>query len=147
MNTAEDFVRRFADFWANPSPEQISGLLTSDVVLVQPLSAPAIGLDAAQALFKRLFSWLPDLRATVDGWAGDDSNLFIELHLAATIGGKRIEWLAVDRFCLREGKAAKRVSYFDAFPLVLLLLKTPAAWRGLWRSRAARSSPSGVAGT
>lgn len=41
-------------------------------------------------------------------------------------------------FVLHDGKAAKRVSYFDALPLVIQLLKIPGAWPGWWRSGAGR---------
>jgi len=138
MDAAEDFVKRFADFWANPSPERMTDLLTSDVVLIQPLSVPMVGLEAAQAEFRKLFAWLPDLRATVDGWGGTGENLFVEFRLAATIGGRRVEWPVVDRFVLRGDKATKRVSYFDALPLVLQIVTSPSAWPGWWRSGAAR---------
>jgi hypothetical protein len=84
----EDFVKRFAEFWADPSPEKMGTLLTEDVVLIQELSAPMRGIAAAQAEFGKLFSWLPDLRATVDGWGVNGSALFIEFRLSATIGGK-----------------------------------------------------------
>ena len=139
MDEAEDFVRRFANFWADTSTEKMSTLLTSDVLLIQPLSAPMSGLEAARAEFSKLFAWLPDLRATIDGWGVNGSALFIEFRLAATVGGKRVEWPVVDRFVMRGNKASKRVSYFDALPLVLQLLKTPSAWLGWWRSGAARS--------
>jgi hypothetical protein len=138
MDATEDFVRRFAEFWADPSPETMSTLLTPDVVLIQPLSAPMHGLDAAQTEFGKLFAWLPDLRATVDSWGGSDSDLFIEFRLHATVGGKRLEWPVVDRFVLRGDKAIKRVSYFDTLPLVLRLLQSPSAWVDWWRSGAAR---------
>src|SRR5690349_2879393 len=109
VDSAQGFVRRFSEFWADPSPEKMSTLLTSDVVLIQPLSAPMEGLDAAQAEFRKLFAWLPDLRATVDGWGGNGDALFIEFRLMATVGGKRLEWPVVDRFVLRGDKAARRV--------------------------------------
>ncbi len=46
---AEDFVARFAEFWMRPSPQRLPGLLHPEVVLVQPLAAPTIGIEAAQA--------------------------------------------------------------------------------------------------
>ena len=134
----EDFVKRFAEFWADPSPEGMGTQLTDDVVLIQPLSAPMRGLGAAQTEFGKLFSWLPDLRAAVDGWGGNGSALFIEFRLSATIGGTRVEWPVVDRFLMRGDKAAKRVTYFDPLPLVLQILRTPSAWPGWWRSGAGR---------
>lgn len=116
----------------------MGALLTSDVVLIQPLSAPMVGLEAAQQEFGKLFAWLPDLRATVGGWGVNGAALFIEFRLAATLGGTRVEWPVVDRFFMRGDKAAKRVTYFDALPLLLRVLSTPAAWPRWWRSGAAR---------
>jgi hypothetical protein len=135
---AEAFVRGFAEFWSAPTPEKMGALLTPDVVLIQPLSAPMTGLAAAQAEFGKLFAWLPDLRATVDAWGANGDALFIEFRLHATVGGRRVEWPVVDRFVLRGDKAAKRVTYFDALPLLLRVLAAPGAWIGWWRSGAAR---------
>lgn len=138
MEIAEDFVARFSRFWADPRPEDLVMLLTDDVVLVQPLGTATSGIEEAQAAFAKLFDWLPDLRAEVDGWALRGSSLFIEFRLSATLGGRRVEWPVVDRFELRGNKAVKRVSYFDALPLVGKVLKAPSSWPGWWRSGAAR---------
>lgn len=116
----------------------MSTLLTPDVELVQPLSAPMSGLAAAQAEFARLFAWLPDLRGSVDAWGANGSAVFIEFRLMATIGKRLVEWPVVDRFSMRGDKACKRVTYFDALPLVVRLLRTPSAWGGWWRSGAGR---------
>jgi len=138
VEAAEDFVRRFSAFWSDPSPEKMGALLTPDVTLIQPLSPPMHGLEAARAEFGKLFAWLPDLRATVDAWGVNGADLFIEFRLRATVGGKRLEWPVVDRFVMRGDKAEKRVTYFDAMPLVVQLLRTPSAWPGWWRSGAGR---------
>ena len=54
MNTdAEEFVTKFVDFWNDPSPQRLPELLHPDVVLTQPLTAPMIGIEAAQAEFHR----------------------------------------------------------------------------------------------
>jgi len=143
MSPAEAFVRRFAEFWTDPSPEKMGTLLTPDVVLIQPLSAPMQGLEAAQAEFRKLFAWLPDLRAEVDAWGSNGEDLFIEFRLMATAGGRRLEWPVVDRFVMRGDRAAKRVTYFDALPLLLRLLGSPGAWGAWWRSGAARPWRSG----
>jgi len=138
MSNAEDFVRRFSIFWANPSPETMGELLTPDVRLVQPLSAEMRGIQAVQAEFRKLFSWLPDLRASVDRWSSSADCVFIEFRLRATIGGRVLEWAAVDRFTLSGEKATERVSYFDGLPLVLHALGRPTAVWDWWRSGAAR---------
>jgi ketosteroid isomerase-like protein len=135
---AESFVRGFAGFWRDPSPARMGELLTDDAVLRQPLSAPLRGLHAAQAEFERIFRWLPDLRGEVDGWSARGDAVFIEFRLRATLSGRRLEWPAVDRFTLRDGKASERVSYFDALPLLMRVLRHPTSWWGWWRSGAAR---------
>lgn len=135
---AADFVDRFEAFWKAPSTEKMASILTPDVELIQPLSAPMHGLEAAQAEFDRLFRWLPDLRVTVGGWGARGEDLFVPIRLSATAGGRVLAWSAVDQFVLRGDKACKRVTYFDALPLMARILTNPRAWPGWWRSGAAR---------
>jgi hypothetical protein len=131
-SAAAHFVERFEAYWSDPDPEDLRTILTDDVRLAQPLSPSTRGIDAAIASFRRLFAQFPDLRATVDRWRGDDTCVFIEFRLRATLGRGVIEWPAVDRFTLRGDKASERVSYFDGIPLALRLVRHPAvAWRAL----------------
>jgi hypothetical protein len=88
----EEFVTKFADFWNDPSPQRLPELLRPDVVLVQPLAAPMIGIDAAQAEFHRFWRCLPDLRGRVDRWCAQGTLVFIEFRLRARIGDDVIEW-------------------------------------------------------
>ena len=100
----EEFVTKFAGFWEDPSPQWLPELLHPNVVLVQPLAARMIGIQAAQAEFQRIWSCLPDLRAHVDRWCGDGDLVFIEFRLYARIGGKVTEWGNVNRLVLHDGK-------------------------------------------
>jgi SnoaL-like domain len=136
----EEFVARFADFWANPSVQRLPDILHPDVVLVQPLTVPVIGIRAAQADFQRIWHCLPDLRAQVDQWCGDGALLFIEFRLCAHIGGEVIEWPTVNRLVLNDGKAIERVAYFDPLGILpRLLLRHPSIWWRWWRSRGTMS--------
>jgi hypothetical protein len=140
MNTRtgpEGFVNKFADFWNSPSPQRLPELLHPDVVLVQPLAAPMIGIQAAQAEFHRFYCCLPDLCAQVDHWCGDGNLVFIEFRLHARIGGEVIDWPNVNRLMLHEGKAIERVTYFDLLPILPTFLRHPSTWWRWWRSRAA----------
>jgi ketosteroid isomerase-like protein len=130
----EEFVVRFADFWNEPSPQRLWELLNPDVVLVQPLAPPTVGIEAAQAQFQRLFSCLPGLRAEVDHWCSDSDIVFIEFRLRATIGADVLDWPNVNRLRLRDGKGIERITYFDPLAVLPTLLRPPSiAWRW-WRS-------------
>lgn len=139
MRDAAQFVRDFETYWRAPTPEGLDGMLAPDVVLRQPLSPPLRGLDRAKAGFRRIFALLPDLHAEVDRWSAAGDTVYIEFRLIGTLGGRPVEWPAVDRFTLRDGMATERVSYFDPTPLVTALLTRPGAWprfirSGYWRA-------------
>jgi ketosteroid isomerase-like protein len=127
---AEQFVAKFADFWRHPSPARLPDLLHPDVVLVQPLAPRTVGIEAAQAQFRRFFGSLPGLTADVDHWGGDDDIVFIEFRLRATIGHDVIEWPNVNRLRLCDGKGIERITYFDPLAVLPTLLRHPSiAWR------------------
>ena len=128
---AQAFVERFAATWAAPDLDAHEALWADDIVLVQPLMEPAVGRAACREAFDRLFRLVPDLRAQVHHWSGSGDRLFIEFTLSGTFGGRPVSWQAVDRFVLRDGLVAERVSYFDAVPLVLELASRPRGWRRL----------------
>jgi ketosteroid isomerase-like protein len=131
----EDFVTKFADFWNNPSPQRLPELLHPDVVLTQPLAAPMIGIQAAQAEFQRIWRCLPDLRGHVDRWCGSGNLVFIEFRLHARMGGDTIDWPNVNRLVLNDGKAIERVTYFDPLAILPTLLRHPSIWWRCWRFR------------
>jgi hypothetical protein len=136
VNTHSDvdqFVARFADFWKAPSPQRLPELLDPEVVLVQPLAATMYGIEAAQAEFHRFCHCLPDLRGGVDRWCGEAGLVFIELRLQARVGREAIEWPAVNRLVLRDGKAVERATYFDPLAVIPALLRHPSVWWRWWR--------------
>lgn len=124
-----DFVRRFAAYWEAPDPGRLHEVLAEDVTLRAPLGPATHGLAAARAAFTRLLATIPDLHAVVDRWSASDDTVFIEFRLRGTIGGRPVEWPAVDRFTLRGRLATERVSYFDPLPLLGPVLRSP---RVLW---------------
>lgn len=140
---AHDFVDAFVDFWREPSPERLPEILHSDVVLLQPLAPPLVGIDAAQAEFAATWAWIPDLRARVERWHGDAASVFIELRLSATWGARSLEWSCVDRLLLRGGRATQRSAFFDSLPLLLEMPRHPSVWASWWRSGNARPWRSG----
>lgn len=140
---AARFVQGFQDYWRAPSLDGLDALLAPDVVLIQPLSRPMRGLAAAKQGFARIFALIPDLHAEVDGWAAAGDTIFIDFRLIGTLGGRRIEWPAVDRFRLPGALATERVSYFDALPLLGAIATRPSCWgrvarAGIWRNMLGR---------
>ncbi|MFB7873769.1 nuclear transport factor 2 family protein [Nocardia sp. NPDC056064] len=136
--SAEQFVANFIDFWDRPSVARIPEILHPDVVLTQPLSPPMYGIVAAQREFAQIWRLLPDLRAEIDRWRGDDDIVFIEFRLFAHIGRHRIEWPNIDRMILRDGKAIQRMNYFDPLPILPIVARHPSMWWRWYTSGAAR---------
>jgi ketosteroid isomerase-like protein len=143
--TAEEFVLRFERAWATSDLAELEALWTDDIVLIQPLSAPAVGREQGRKRFSSILRLIPDLHATVHRWAANGDVVFIEFTLSGTFGGREVSWPAVDRFLLRDGLAAERVSYFDAMPLMLQMAMRPRGWKRLissgFRPSFARSRP------
>jgi hypothetical protein len=138
MPDLDAFVAKFAALWAAPAHGQLRELLADDVRLVQPISPPAIGLDAAARWLASTLRAIPDLRGEVDRWCGRGELLFIEFRLSGTIGRRRIEWPVVDRFRFGTdagARAVERVSYFDPLPLLAAGLRSPRGWLQLLRTR------------
>jgi hypothetical protein len=131
---ASEFVRRFESAWATSNADVLVELLTDDVVLIQPAMPATASKEAARQAFRRLLRLIPDLHVRVHRWAARDEFLFIEFNLIGTFGGREVSWPAVDRFLLRDGLAAERISYFDPLPLMLTTLKRPRGWRRLLNS-------------
>jgi ketosteroid isomerase-like protein len=136
---AARFVERFADGWDGPHPARLLDLLHPEVRLFQPIFPPTTGRAAAEARFFRpLLRFLPDLRLQVSRWSAAGDALFVEWSARATLAGRPLRWSGVDRFLLAEGRAIERVSYFDALPLFIAVLRHPSCWPAFWRSGAGR---------
>jgi ketosteroid isomerase-like protein len=145
---AAAFVERFEIAWSKSNADALGALLADDVVLIQPAMPAIRGKEQAHKTFSRLFRLIPDLHVMVHRWAALDDVLFIEFTLVGTFGGGEVHWPAVDRFLLRDGLAAERISYFDPLPLLLTTLKRPRGWRRLVTSgfRPSFSSPPDLRG-
>jgi ketosteroid isomerase-like protein len=69
-----------------------------------------------------------NLHGTVENWAAAGDVVYIELRLEGTIGGRRFTMHTCDRIRLRDGKAAERVAYLDATPLIKAVARSPRSW-------------------
>lgn len=122
---AAAFVERFEAAWADPSPEALTSLLHPDGRLIQPLEPEIRGRADVDAMWRRNFGLIPDLRGEVLRWAASDDLLVIEVRLSGTLGGRRVEWITSDHIRLEDGLIKERVAHFDPTPLVTALLRSP----------------------
>jgi ketosteroid isomerase-like protein len=133
---AHRFAQTFAETWRTPDLDKHEALWSDDIVLIQPMMGTLRGKRACRAAFGRLFALIPDISAEVHSAGHGKQAVFIEFTLSGTYGGKPIGWRAVDRFTFTNGLIAERVSFFDAVPLVLTMLRRPRGWGRLAGSRA-----------
>jgi hypothetical protein len=134
--SAEDFVRRFEEFWRAPAPERLDTVLAQQVRLSAPMVPTTHTLAEGKQAFADLFELIPDMTAEVHRWGATEDGVLIEFTASGTAGGAPVSWRAVDRFTLgADGLATERATYFDSLPLVLTLARRPRAWPGFTRSR------------
>jgi hypothetical protein len=138
VSEAADFVERFERTWANPSPEGLTALLHPDGRLVQPLEREIRGRAESEAMWRRNFSLIPDLRGEALRWAERDGFLVIEIRLTGTIGGHRVEWISSDHIRLEDGLVKERIAHFDPTPLVTAMLRSPRTLLSFARLRLGR---------
>ena|SRR6185369_2555233 len=130
-----DVGERFAAAWARPRLETFVELLHPEVRLLQPVTKPILGREAARREFARLLAWLPDLCGTVDRTAAVDDTLLIAWRLRFTLGRAPYELRIVDRIVVLDGLIREREAYYDSLALMIELLRRPSAWAGYWRYR------------
>jgi ketosteroid isomerase-like protein len=125
----------FTAAWAHPDLDRFMALLHPDVLLLQPVTKPIHGRDAARAEFAKLLGWLTDLRGTVDHTAATGNVALIAWRLAFTLGGKPYELRIVDRLVIEDGLIREREAYYDSLGLMIALLGRPIGWLGYWKYR------------
>ncbi len=135
QDSSERVVERFARAWAHPHLDDFTALLHRDVRLLQPVTKPIIGRDAARVEFARLLAWLPDMCGTVDHSAITGDVALIAWRLAFTLGQRPFELRIVDRIVVADGLIREREAYYDSLGFMLVLLRRPRAWWGYWRYR------------
>jgi ketosteroid isomerase-like protein len=125
----------FTRAWGAPDLDRFMALLHPDVTLLQPVTKPIRGREAARVEFGRLLSWLPDLHGTVDRTAVDGDLALVAWRLTFELGGRPYELRIVDRLVVADGLIFEREAYYDSLALMIELLRRPRAWPGYWRYR------------
>jgi ketosteroid isomerase-like protein len=135
MPDTHAIVDGFTRAWAAPEVDRFVALLHPDVRLLQPVTRPIVGREAARREFTRLLRFLPDLRGTVDRSAVDGDLALIAWRLAFSLGGRRFELRIVDRILVGDGLIREREAYYDSLRFMLAMLARPRAWPGFLRYR------------
>jgi limonene-1,2-epoxide hydrolase len=142
-SAAESWVEAFTEGWRAPSSldafaDHFERWFTDDIRMVQPQLPVSVGKPAFREGFRPAFELIPDLHATVHGWAAEGDVVFIEFTLEGTIGGRRVRVPAVDRFTLRDGLVSERIAYFDPAPMLRGVATSPRAWPKFLRMQASQ---------
>lgn len=137
---AARWVEAYAQAWRAPADaddlvRRLEPWLRSDYQFRQPLTRGVrVGLDEFRRRFARpVFDIMRDVQGTVEAWAESGDIVFIETSIAATIGRRPVQLLAVDRVRLRDGLAVDRHTFVDPLPLLAAAARTPRAWWPLLR--------------
>lgn len=144
---AEAFVAGFVEGWRSPESAEDAArhfepLLAPDVRLIQPQLPVGVGYeDLRRRFLEPLFELMPDVRGEVDRWAARGDDVFIELTLIGTIGGRPVSMRACDRVTLRDGLAVERESHADPAPLLVAVARSPRTWPRFLRRQARLHRP------
>lgn len=131
----ERVLAAFSAGWEKPGPHAWDDLLDADLELIQPMLRDGRGREVWWDEVSRLMALLPDLRGDVVRWSGTEDTVFIHVRFSGTLGGKPLEWRAVDELRVDPaGSVLRRESFFDSTPLALQVLLRPRAWLPWWRS-------------
>lgn len=120
-SSRNDFAARFASFWTAPSGSRLAELFRSDAVIHWP-GAPPMSVGSYVAHMDAMLAAWPDLQVDVSEFATRDAVVFISWEARATVQGRPLQWMGVDRFRLRAGMAIEEHVVFDR-----LALREPSA--------------------
>jgi steroid delta-isomerase-like uncharacterized protein len=112
-SAGDEFVARFAEFWADPDPERLTELVADDVAATFPGAGAISGLAAYQRQIAAALAMAPDLRLEVLDHLADGDRLLIEWRGRCTVGGEPVELDGVDHFRLRDGKVVDARVVYD----------------------------------
>ena len=131
---AEAWVAGFAEGWRAPAGADglvanFEPMLAPDVRLIQPQLPTLVGHDAFRRGFAEpLFTLVPDLHGRVVRWGSRGDDVFIEVELEGSLGGRPVRFTSCDRITLRDGVAIEREAHMDPTPLLLAVVRAPRAW-------------------
>lgn len=131
LAAARDLVKRFAAIWSRPTADALRDLMHPDTQnLIPPMTQPG-DREAVVEHFRHALTRLPDLRVDVVRWAPTDDAVLLEWEASASVGGRPISWMGVDRVNIRGDRVYQSNVYWDtrgvAERLAKLVLEAQAA--------------------
>ncbi len=107
-------VERFAQFWADPSADDVPDLVTDDVVGWWPgADQPVRGVEAYSQALADMLALLPDMRLTVAEHASSGSHVFVRWIMRATGRNGPFELTGIDRIRMRDDRVDENIIRFD----------------------------------
>jgi limonene-1,2-epoxide hydrolase len=141
--TPASFPAMFAEGWTLPKPDAFLDyflpLISPDATFRQPVFPDARGPAQIEQMFRRLFVLFPDLTCTVRRSAIAGDVIFIESECTGSLGRTTVRFDVCDRFVIDNGMLADRRAFSDPQPILLAILRRPAAWPRAIRARCRRS--------
>ncbi len=119
------FVQTFTDVWARPTLDSLMAPLRDDVTLIQPLSKPLYGKQAARKAFRQILTRFPGLKGEIHGGEGSGDTVFIDWTMVVPIGRKKHHLPVIDKVTLEDGLVKERIAYFDPSPLFGPIARSP----------------------
>lgn len=111
---AADWVRRFGEAWADPTPERLAGLVHPHTSNLYPFMESAQDRDGLIDFFRVTLTTLPDLTLEVTRWAAREDYVLVEWNARATIAGEPRAWQGADRFTLDGDRGIEGRAYYDS---------------------------------
>lgn len=133
------FVRAFGDGWAAGAGVDAflahfdEQLIDPGIELWQPLVRPVRGRAGFDQAFRRVFTAMPDLTATVEGWRALPDGVEVTLAFRGTLGRTPVRFRSIDTITLREGRITRRTARLTLAPLLRASVTDRHAAAALWR--------------
>lgn len=109
----KDFYERFQSFWAAPSGERVSELISPDAE-IHFTGAGIMSGAAYEKWMAETLSTMENMTVTPLDCAGNGDMLYIAWETSALVHGQQRTYRGVDRFRLKNGMAIEEHVIFDS---------------------------------
>src|SRR5262249_54784593 len=117
MSHVGQWVEKFADFGARPSPSRYVALFDPEGTVFDPGMARPLQVGEMTHHMQGILTLMPDLHITVNRWRARGQTVFVDAQNAATLAGGKIVWDGVHCVPRREGRVIRGRRYYARPPL------------------------------